>query len=291
MHECTTGRWLLLLGVCVYVCIVDRLLLVVCTWCVLFDICDFVNQELEAYMLQLQALPLPVRFSAFTAIYIAERVTLTTEFLPISFVLPFISPVVFGGVAAGSLLTALAATLGSSVNFVLGKSILKEKVENFSFKGQPPLSSNGWFKALYRRFDSASFPNEFPSQGFKSALLLRLAPILPVPVDAHWYICGTTNLSLTEFFFAHFIGVFKVALLDAFLGHMVLETVFDGPEAQQQAQNIVLLETGALILVSLFVTNAATGTLTQILEESEMDKIGDLSQEEEEDDVNVMRSS
>jgi hypothetical protein len=38
------------------------------------------------------------------------------------------------------------------------------QVANFQFNKMPPLSSNGWFKALYRRFDSTQFPGEFPSQ-------------------------------------------------------------------------------------------------------------------------------
>lgn len=90
---------------------------------------------------------------------------------------------------------------------------VRVQVADFRFRDQPPLSSASWFKAIYRRFDSEQFPNEFPSQGFKSALLIRLAPVLPVPVDAHWYILGTTNLKLAEFALAHLMGVFKVSPL------------------------------------------------------------------------------
>jgi hypothetical protein len=35
-----------------------------------------------------------------------------------------------------------------------------------------------------------------------------------VPVDAHWYILGTTDLAFGEFFLAHLIGVFKVSALE-----------------------------------------------------------------------------
>lgn len=227
------------------------------------------KEVLEQYISQLQGLPLAVRFSTFTAFYALERVTLTTEFLPIGFVLPFVSPVVFGGVGPGAGLTALAATLGSSINFALGKTVLKERVGNFRFRDQPPLSSNGWFKVLYRRFDSDQFPGQFPSQGFKAALLLRLAPILPVPVDAHWYILGTTNLRFGEFFVAHLVGVYKVALLDAFLGYFAFQAVLDTAEVQAQAQALLTAEVLVLFTVSLGVTNIATDMLTQILEESE----------------------
>ena len=28
------------------------------------------------------------------------------------------------------------------------------------------------------------------TEGFKSALLLRLCPILPIPISGNWYVCG-----------------------------------------------------------------------------------------------------
>jgi hypothetical protein len=46
------------------------------------------------------------------------QVTLVGEFLPIGIVLPSISPVLFGGVLQGTLISAFCAAFGSSLNFV-----------------------------------------------------------------------------------------------------------------------------------------------------------------------------
>ena len=56
-------------------------------------------------------------------------------------------------------------------------------------------------------------------------LLMRLAPLLPIPVDAHWYVAGTTPVRYWEFFAAHFIGTLKVAILDAYLGSLLLQVL------------------------------------------------------------------
>lgn len=47
--------------------------------------------------------------------------TLIGEFIPVGIVLPSISPVLFGGVIEGTLISAFCATFGSSINFVRGR--------------------------------------------------------------------------------------------------------------------------------------------------------------------------
>ena len=62
---------------------------------------------------------------------------------------------------------------------MLGRTYLKEKLLGLEVFGQPPVAEAGWFRAL-----SANIEKD----GFRAALLLRLAPVLPIPIDAHW--CG-----------------------------------------------------------------------------------------------------
>jgi len=127
---------------------------------------------------------------------------------------------------------------------VLGRTYLKEKLLGLEVFGQPPVAEAGWFRAL-----SANIEKD----GFRAALLLRLAPVLPIPIDAHWcgpgrasdaahaphllalllptplvpllplhrYVCGVTPLKLGEFFLAYFVGALKVTFLDAYLGSML----------------------------------------------------------------------
>lgn len=66
-----------------------------------------------------------------------------------------------------------------------------------------PLSTP--FSRRYRALSSS-----IEKDGFKSALLLRLAPVLPIPIDAHWYVAGCTPLKLPTFFCAYFVGALKV---------------------------------------------------------------------------------
>ena len=60
---------------------------------------------------------------------------------------------------------------------MLGRTYLKEKLLGLEVFGQPPVAEAGWFRAL-----SANIEKD----GFRAALLLRLAPVLPIPIDAHW---------------------------------------------------------------------------------------------------------
>ena len=69
---------------------------------------------------------------------------------------------------------------------MLGRTYLKEKLLGLEVFGQPPVAEAGWFRAL-----SANIEKD----GFRAALLLRLAPVLPIPIDAHW--CGPRRASDT----------------------------------------------------------------------------------------------
>ena len=49
------------------------------------------------------------------------------EFLPIGVVLPAISPVLFGGVLEGTVISAGLAALASTINFWIARTFLREK--------------------------------------------------------------------------------------------------------------------------------------------------------------------
>jgi uncharacterized membrane protein YdjX (TVP38/TMEM64 family) len=52
------------------------------------------------------------------------------QIIPVGVVLPTISPILFGGVATGSAVTAFSSTLASSANFVIGRELLTEQVRH-----------------------------------------------------------------------------------------------------------------------------------------------------------------
>ena len=240
--------------------------------------------ELSGYLDQLQGFPTLAVFAVYVGLFAAEKLTMTDEFLPIGFILPVVSPAVFGGVAGGTILTSLASTIAASMNFWLGRTVLKERALALKWKENPPVGESKWFQALSRRFDSEQFPeSEWPlTEGFKSALLLRLCPILPIPLSGNWYVCGMTPLKFPEFFAAHFIGSSKTAFVDAYLGSLLLQAAFESDTMKEQAQSVLVFETAALVLISIGVTTYATDLFTQILEEEGIDA-GTLMGEDEDD--------
>eukprot|EP00802_Teleaulax_amphioxeia_P014029 Tamp_14087.p1 GENE.Tamp_14087~~Tamp_14087.p1 ORF type:complete len:547 (+),score=93.16 Tamp_14087:48-1643(+) len=232
------------------------------------------REELASYLAYTEGFDFPTKFAAFTAIFAVEKVLMIGELIPFGVILPTISPALFGSVLAGTLVTATSSTLASSVNFWLGRNFLQDRVRAFALPGQPPIGESGWFRAIYRRFDSSNFPVnpqgtllERLPEGFKSMLLMRLAPLLPIPVDGHWYVAGTTQVRYSEFFAAHFLGTLKVAILDAYLGSLLLQAVTDNTALEVSTKVLVIVETLGLILVSVVVTNVATNVFTQLLAE------------------------
>ena len=229
--------------------------------------------ELSGYLDQLRDLNVGVVFAVYVGLFAAEKLTMTDEFLPIGFILPVVSPAVFGGVFGGTVMTSLASTLAASLNFWLGRTVLKERALALKWKDSPAVGDTRWFQALSRRFDSAKFPeSEAPfTEGFKSALLLRLCPILPIPLSGNWYVCGMTPLRFPEFFAAHFLGSSKTAFVDAYLGSILLQAAFENDAVREQAKSVLVFETVALVAVSIGVTTYATDLFTQILEEEGID--------------------
>ena len=250
------------------------------------------RSELSGYLDQLQAFPAATVFAVYVGLFMAEKLTMTDEFLPIGFVLPVISPVVFGGVFGGTMATSLASTMAASVNFFLGRYVFKEKILSFKWGESEPVGEQQWFKALSRRFDSSKFPDTTVPEGFKSALLLRLCPILPIPISGNWYVCGLTPLKFNEFFAAHFIGSSKTAFIDAYLGSILLTAVFDENSIKDQAQGALVFETVAIVGISVLVSTYATELFTQILDEEGVDAgammgFGADSKDEEDEDEDV----
>lgn len=229
------------------------------------------RSELSGYLDQLQSYPAWTVFAVYVGLFMAEKITMTDEFLPIGFVLPVISPAVFGGVFGGTMVTSLASTLAASVNFFLGRYVFKEKILAFKWGENDPVGEQKWFGALSRRFDSSQFPESVVPEGFKSALLLRLCPILPIPISGNWYVCGLTSLKFKEFFAAHFIGSSKTAFIDAYLGSILLTAVFDESSIKDQAQGALVFETVAIMAISILVSTYATELFTQVLDEEGVD--------------------
>eukprot|EP00667_Euglena_gracilis_P010650 EG_transcript_10861 len=213
------------------------------------------REELAGYVEAVAGYNFWVKVAAYQGIILLEKVFMLTEFLPLGIILPTISPIVFGGVWEGALITAICSMNGATLDFLLGRAFLAERVRNSMLFGQEPVKDRAWFKSLCA---------SIKSDGFKVALLLRLAPILPIPFDAHWYVCGVTPMRLAEFMPAQLIGALKVCFVDAYLGNLLIRSTLDSG-ALGTGRTVMIAETVGLVLISVVVTSVATDLFTKVL--------------------------
>ena len=64
--------------------------------------------------------------------------------------------VLFGGLLEGTIVSAACASLGSSVNFLLAKTFLREKALAIELFGQPPVADTTWFRALSANIEKSA---------------------------------------------------------------------------------------------------------------------------------------
>ncbi|CAK0900245.1 unnamed protein product [Prorocentrum cordatum] len=196
------------------------------------------------------------KFLVFTLCFIFEKLTLISEVLPIQVGLKTISPILFGGLVPGALISATCETIGATVNFLIGRQFITNGLQEFEIFGDKKLKKNAWFNRLEAAAEKDSF---------KLVLLLRLARIVPLPFDFQWYILGALPVRLPEFVVAHWLGCLKTAFLDASIGLVLLTTA--GVELAQggASQNVIYAESAGFTVVAILVQTFATGLVKDIL--------------------------
>src|SRR5712675_2980646 len=133
---------------------------------------------------------------AFIAIYIAACVL----FLPGS-ILTIGAGVIFG-VVRGTIYVSIAATLGATAAFLVGRYFARDWIAK-------KLDGNTKFKAI----DEA-----VGREGWKIVLLTRLSPVFPFNLLNYAY--GLTRVSLRDYFFASWIGMIPGTILFVYIGSL-----------------------------------------------------------------------
>ena len=132
----------------------------------------------------------------------------------LTFLLAVSSGVLFGGVVKGALAATACATLGSTVAFGIaryGRPRLREKL-----------------LVLVRRDPKTrALERAVVERGFATVLVLRLAPLLPIPIGGYNYLYGATAMDLVQFVPAMFLGSVKPYAADAYLGVVGKQVVDD----------------------------------------------------------------
>src|SRR5712675_523756 len=138
----------------------------------------------------------PLAPIAFIAIYIAACVL----FLPGS-ILTIGAGVIFG-VVRGTICVSIAATLGATAAFLVGRYLARDWVAR-------KLEGNLKFKAI----DEA-----VGREGWKIVLLTRLSPVFPFNLLNYAY--GLTRVTLRDYFFASWIGMIPGTILFVYIGSL-----------------------------------------------------------------------
>lgn len=174
-------------------------------------------------------------------------------------VLALSAGILFGGVLQGALFSAFAATVGSSIAYLLAKVDSPFRNKALELLEEYP-SLRGIEKVV-------------AEDGLKAVLTLRLAPILPIPIGLYNYVYGVTNVPYLDFAGGIFLGSFKPYLLDSYLGYFGKQVV-DGTLADSGGlQDVILLAAlGFSVLIGVFASELAGETWDSVKEEIEAEE-------------------
>eukprot|EP00418_Pyrodinium_bahamense_P092406 CAMPEP_0179047858 /NCGR_PEP_ID=MMETSP0796-20121207/19413_1 /TAXON_ID=73915 /ORGANISM="Pyrodinium bahamense, Strain pbaha01" /LENGTH=442 /DNA_ID=CAMNT_0020744315 /DNA_START=152 /DNA_END=1480 /DNA_ORIENTATION=+ len=224
------------------------------------------RSTLASMLEALQGYDTLAKVGLYTSAFVVEKLTMVSEVLPIQVGLKTLAPILFGGLLPGAIASAACETLGALCNFAIGRTFLTARLRDQSLFGGPPLGEARWFGALCRAAEE---------DGLRLVLLLRLAPVLPLPFDSYWYLLGALPVRPSDFAFAHFLGCLKTAFLDASFGMLLLTSVgMEGGAVQEQAQQIVLAETAAFAIVAVLIGTVASRLANDMLCLEEEDEVG-----------------
>jgi uncharacterized membrane protein YdjX (TVP38/TMEM64 family) len=156
------------------------------------------------------------------------------------------------GPLLGTLLVMVASMLGACTAFVLGRTVLRGRIER-RLADQP-------------RF--AAVDRAVAAQGFKVVLLLRLSPLFPFNVLN--YALGLTRVRLRTYALASLIGMFPGTLLYVYLGSLVTSAaqLASGQRPQGGPYGQLLFWGGlaATVLATVLITRSARRALAQTLD-------------------------
>ena len=178
----------------------------------------------------------------FVALYVVACVLL----LPGS-ILTLGAGVVFG-VVKGSALVSIAATLGATAAFLVGRYVARGWVTR-------KIAGNAKFKAI----DDA-----VAREGWKIVGLTRLSPVFPFNLLNYAY--GLTRVTLRDYFFASWIGMLPGTVMYVYLGSLAgsLATLGQPGGGRSPAQWALYgVGLAATLAVTVYVTRIARAALAK----------------------------
>lgn len=145
----------------------------------------------------------------------------------------------------GSLVVALGATIGATIAFALGRTLLRDTVE-------------GWMaeRPSFRALDAA-----MADQGFKIVFLIRLSPVFPFNLIN--YGLGLTRVTLPQYVAASFLGMLPGVFLFVYIGTTLqsISELLEGGSAGTAGQGMYWVGLLATVAVTAVITRAARRAL------------------------------
>jgi len=176
----------------------------------------------------------------FVVLYVAA----TVLFLP-GWILTLGAGAVFG-LARGAITVSLAATLGATAAFLVGRYLARDAVAR-------RLATHPRFAAI----DAA-----VAREGWKIVLLTRLSPAFPFNLLN--YAFGLTRVPLRDYVLASWIGMLPGTVMYVYVGSLAgdLATLGQGPRARTAAEwGLYGVGFLATVAVTVYVTRIARGAL------------------------------
>ncbi len=176
--------------------------------------------------------------AAGLVVFALVYVVLTALLIPGS-ALTLVAGAIFG-LWLGATTVIIGANLGALCSFLLSRSYLREKVEQWA-------KANPKFAAL----DAA-----IGREGFKMVLLSRLSPVFPFTLLN--YFLGLTKVRTSSYVIANLIGMLPGTFLYVYLGATAREALSGGPGLLVKAVGLL-----ATVAVVVLVTRAARKAMAQ----------------------------
>lgn len=177
----------------------------------------------------------------FVALYVAA----TVLFLP-GWILTLGAGAVFG-LAKGAVMVSIAATLGATAAFLVGRHLARD--------------------AVARRLEAypgfAAIDQAVAREGWKIVGLTRLSPIFPFNLLNYAY--GITRVSLRDYVLASWIGMMPGTIMYVYVGSVAGDLAAVGPERGRTTAEWALYAVGlvATVVVTVYVTRLARAALAR----------------------------
>lgn len=180
------------------------------------------------------------------AIFIALYIAVTVMLLPGS-ILTLGAGVVFG-VVRGSIFVSIAATLGATAAFLVGRYLARDWVA-------ARIEGNEKFAAI---------DHAVAREGWKIVGLTRLSPIFPFNLLN--YAFSVTRVSLRDYFFASWIGMMPGTVMYVYIGSLAGDLATLGTQERARTPGewaLYLVGLVATVAVTVYVTRVARAALAR----------------------------